>query len=264
MLRYKGVGMSSLNNCLIKPVMVEQTDIEKRIKNNLIAFSIISIFMFYGDLSISNDSSILGLKFNGLTQDKIYIGLFLIVAYSFVHYAWYIKDAFNNWRLRRTAVISFKTGVDGLAYSSPAAPDERDATFYHWWVYHKKLFEDRVYFNDGIESALKEIQALDLSNESKLIYADNIINLCQSISLMTGAFSNSAVECRKLVELLNSSPFSDALKNFDGSFSDFLVSQNNRWLVFECLIPFALGFSSLCCIYLKLDHIVYDFVASWF
>lgn len=235
----------SIKDVLASPVMNEQTETERKIKNNLIAFSFISIFLYYGGLTISSESTILGLRFDGLTQDKIHLGFFVLVLYSLMHYLWYIRDGFTNWRLRLTAVKEMKSGTWGSLYSVPELDDKRNNTLYNWWVWHEKTFTDRLFVNDALIACIKDIEDVYLSRKVDLGYVENVDMLCSHLSSASAAFNNSCSDTTELVKLLTNTPFSDALPNFNSSFRSFLISQNLRWLIFECCIPFGLAALSL-------------------
>ncbi|MGK8177365.1 hypothetical protein ACRS1R_20120 [Aeromonas dhakensis] len=229
-----------IDEVLSAPVMQEQTDTERKLKNNLIAFSVISIFMYYGDLSISSESTFLGLKFSGLDQQKIYIGLFVFIVYAAIHYIWYVQDSIVNWRLRCTAISELRP----IRYNSPAGSfelkDKKNNTLYHWWNY-TKLYIDEQYIID--EALIKTIEALE--NKALGESYDDHVSMLAILNDAKKSVAESQKAIKELSETLISEPFSLALPRFNKAFSYFLVSQNIRWMVFECIVPFGLAVLAL-------------------
>ena len=68
-----------VNKVLKEPVFCTFDEATNKVKNHLLLFSVISIFMVLGGLHIQQDSSILGLKFSGLNDFIVYFGLFVFV-----------------------------------------------------------------------------------------------------------------------------------------------------------------------------------------
>ena len=56
-----------------EPVFIENSEYVKKSRNMLLSFSTITIFLIYFNLSIKDDSSVLGLKFNGLNENNIIV-----------------------------------------------------------------------------------------------------------------------------------------------------------------------------------------------
>ncbi|MFE8709635.1 hypothetical protein [Aeromonas allosaccharophila] len=244
--------MASSNNkideVLSTPVMPEQTETERKLKNNLIVFSVISLFMCLGGLSISDKSRFLGLVFDGLTQYKIYIALFGFILYAAFHYLWYIKDSISGWRLRCTAISEIRP----LRYSSnlenTELEDKRNNTLYHWWNYTKKYIPSEHLINEALIETITTLEK-KISNEP---LAADVPQLISKLEETKELLVHSRVSLSKLNEVLLSDPFQIALPRFNSSFRHFLVSQNIRWVIFELIVPFGLAVLS---IYFLVDRI---------
>ncbi|MCF7742723.1 hypothetical protein [Aeromonas veronii] len=242
--------MSNFYEVLKQPVMAEPTETERKIKNNLIAFSFISVFLHYGGLSISGESTILGLRFDGLTQDKIYLCFFMLVGYSTIHYMWYVRDGFLNWKLRLTAIQEIKAPSPSMTPfdSIDELDDKRNNTLYHWWAYQYKAFSNRRILNDALLNSIGSLEDI-VSNDINLGFVDNVDFLRHELLAVINTGDDLIKKTEEIYKLLNSPMFNNVLPNFNSSFRNFLISQNLRWLVFECVIPFGLSALSLYCLF---------------
>lgn len=240
--------MTELKEALAKPVMSEQTDTERKLKNNLIAFSLISIFIHFGNISVEGNVSISGLRLTGLTPVKIHIGLLLIILYSAFHYLWCVSDALKEWRLRLTAVGQMSIGVANPSYSVPPAGNIRNNTFYYWWAHHSselsKIKSHTYQLDDAMTYfRIKSDEFKDVANSH-----EHILKL-EEYNHYIEVLSNRLLSCNEYLgridAIFKSPPVSESLPEFNNYFRCFLVSQNIRWFLFEYLIPFFLGTVSL-------------------
>lgn len=225
-----------IDEILSLPVMQEQTDTERKLKNNLIAFSVIAIFMYYGDLSISSDSTFLGVKFSGLNQNKIYIGLFIFIVYAAIHYLWYVQDAFLNWRLRCTAISELRPIRYSSAAGSVELKDKKNNTLYHWWNYTKKYINEKYIIDEALIKTIEALEHHALSN-----HFDEHLSIQNLLNETKTNIDESKKAIEELSDILSKDPFTLALPRFNNAFSYFLVSQNIRWMIFECIVPFGLA-----------------------
>lgn len=240
--------MSELNEVMARPVMSEQTDTERKLKNNLIAFSVISLFMHFGDISVEGTVSISGLGLTGLTPEKIHIGLFIMIFYSALHYLWCVSDALKEWRLRLTAVEQMSIGVVKPSYSVPPSENIRNNTFYYWWVSHSNELSKIKGCSYQLDDAMtyfriKSDEFKDIANSN-----EHILKL-DEYNHYLGTLSNHLSSCTeymaRLDAIMSSPPVSVSLPEFNDSFRSFITTQNIRWFLFDYLIPFSLGAVSL-------------------
>ncbi|WP_439833980.1 hypothetical protein [Aeromonas caviae] len=239
---------------LKSPVMSEQTEAQRKIKNNIIAFSAVSIFIYHGRLSITPDSALFGLKFSGLTNDLIYLGLFTLIVYSCIHYSWYIYEDFLNYRLRLTAFSQLDYGDEDSICFVPQLDDAKNNTLYNWWVYKKGYIIDTLNINNSLLNSLSEIEVKHMN------MSDGKINdeIWEAFNAARSASENASERIDSLISILNAPPFSDVIPNFHFSFKRFLISQNIRWIVFEILFPYGLALWSL----IFISPIVYFYIFS--
>ena len=62
----------SVEKILLAPIQIEFTDNVKKIRQNLMVTSFITLFITLGGISIDPSSTIFGLKFNGLNDVLLY------------------------------------------------------------------------------------------------------------------------------------------------------------------------------------------------
>lgn len=234
-----------VDKVLSVPVMPEQTDTERKLKNNLIIFSVISLFMIYGDLSISSDSRFMGLRFDGLNQNKIYAASFVFIFYAAVHYFWYIKDSFTGWRLRCTAISELRPARWGSPLGEKNLEDKNNNTLYHWWNYTKKYIDDRFIINDILVNSIEKLETK--INDDKIVVEGILFQ--DGFQSTIDAINSSAESLEKLRDTLSTEPFTVALPRFNNSFRHFLISQNIRWVLFECIVPFGLALLAMCLLF---------------
>ncbi|MCW8830727.1 MAG: hypothetical protein OQK32_04305, partial [Gammaproteobacteria bacterium] len=71
-----------------EPLMPEFTDYMRRARTLLIVVSLISIAVVIGGLAIDPSSSVLGVKFKGISDELIRKGLLIANAYLLIHFLW--------------------------------------------------------------------------------------------------------------------------------------------------------------------------------
>lgn len=244
--------MESARNVYESVVIPDLSDTARKLKNNVVMFSVISVFMFFGDVTISENSSFLGFSFNGLTQEKIYIGMVLAITYSSVHYALLLKDSLSEWALR-CSVVHSKSEINpgGDLSLSIVLQNEKYNNLYFWWQYHKHYYDtlsDNVADLSKLIDDFKTKMDCDSDNSQK----DENIHFHR--------FSSDLYELREylssVVYLFEGNPIENSLKNFDARFRSFLIFQNIRWLVFEYIVPFSLASVSLYCLSVEISPYV--------
>lgn len=104
--------IKAVEKVLREPVAAEFSDQAWKIRVNLIVASTIGLVMGLADLQIQPESSILGLRFAGLSNGIIRVTIAGIIAYLLFHFLWVAWDALLEWRLRVTGTRrGFVTGT---------------------------------------------------------------------------------------------------------------------------------------------------------
>lgn len=242
--------LKAVEETLGKPVAPELSENGWKIRTNLIITSVIAIAAVLADLRIDPGSSILGLKFSGLTDTVLRTGLLLILAYLSIHYLWTTFDSFLEWRLRVTGTrLSFITTARLSSDQGDYPNDPRQSTLYSWWTYEAKRI-------GNLSAKLLELERLlqNLDQDLRARYtagadAMNIVNACRPIGEASGAISKLQQSIDLVSKDISATRVPVSLKRFDNWFQFFLRSQNLRWLVFDLLVPIFLAGYAICLLY---------------
>lgn len=212
---------AAIDKVLGEPIFDGFSENVYRIRRNLLAFAVLSLVITLNDLSINQTN----LPVKGLSNQGMYIFLFLITLYHLVHFAIYVRQYWSQWHIRLTGkklLYSTSSGAGADWGGFNALPDEthedtppHQATLYSWWLKHKK------YFLLPVEK-LASLDNLDDKEKDRIRNEMNRMNL---------RFSSGALEKR--------------LKNFDDEFWENQRLQHLNWLIFEVTIPVALGLAAL-------------------
>src|SRR6267143_4593268 len=133
----------AVEKILKEPVAAEFSEQAWRIRTNLTVVSGIAVVMRLADLRISADSSVLGLKFTGLSDAVIRVTLAAVIAYLLFHFLGVAWDALVEWRLRITGTrAAFQTGGMWGPDHADFPNDPRQSTLYNWWTHHNVLIGD--------------------------------------------------------------------------------------------------------------------------
>lgn len=261
--------IEAVRKILGEPVICEFDGTTQKIRNTLFLFSIISIVYVIAGLKInSKDSSILGLKFNGLNDELFHYILFFSVLYLSMHFIWCAIDTFMTWRLRITGTkVAFVTGFVAGSPATDHPNDPRQTTLYNWWknqllpeVRDYNLLSNMKKYNDSLDHGIKNIDSIldaleaikeTLQDKSQISGYDHAINHLSSIRYNL----DNLIEQSEHASFIYSSRVLVSLERFDGWYKYSLKSQNIRWFFVEFLTPIGLSF---CAIYLLLKDICFD------
>ena len=216
-----------------------------KVRRNLIILSAISITIVLSGIQISQDSTILGLKFDGVDTRLLLQLLFYINLYLFIHFSWCALDNILEWRLRVTGTrLSFVTTGKTASEHGDYPDDPRQSTMYSWWIDQAKQIGNLKEKIETIESQIKasrekldkavaEVNSVSMSNLSSAVIKSlnsaltNTIRLQQSVETAQKAIADQRIPV--------------SLKRFDNWFQLLLRSQNLRWLIIELLLPIVFG-----------------------
>ncbi|EJP3280912.1 hypothetical protein O1B84_003340 [Vibrio cholerae] len=87
-----------------EPHPLEASDHEEKIRRNLLLASAVSFCFTYLKLMPAKDTSFMGLKFENLTPETIYVLLLAFVVYELIQYSWLVTNKFMYWRVRLTGI----------------------------------------------------------------------------------------------------------------------------------------------------------------
>ncbi|MBI5900215.1 MAG: hypothetical protein HZB40_13410 [Rhodocyclales bacterium] len=232
----------AVENVLGEPAFAEFPQNAWKIRTNLIMASVISVTVALAGLHIDRDSTLLGLKFNGLNDFVFRTGLFWITLYLLLHFIWSAFDSLLEWRLRITGtkVAFVTTGVFSSEHADYPS-DPRQSTLYNWWKGEATKIGDIAAKLSEIENQLREWDARLSTRFADQADALNVANASTSISSAREAvvkLERSVLEVRNTI---SAARIPVSLQRFDGWFQLFLRSQNLRWLIIEFGAPILLG-----------------------
>ena len=239
----------SVEKILKEPVAAEFSEQAWKIRTNLIVASTIGLVMGLANLRIRPDSSFLGMRFDGLSDNLIRFTLAGIIAYLLFHFLWVAWDGFLEWRLRVTGTRkSFITAAMLEPDHADAPVDPRQSTLYNWWQQQHVAMGELGKLASELEGTSKRWEA-DLQ---KLLEAHSSSPDWQNMNNVIRGLAESREQAAKLARNVeqNTKAMTDdriptSLKRFDGWFQLFLRSQNLRWVVVEFVAPVALAGWSL-------------------
>lgn len=223
-----------------EPYPAELSSIAERARRNLLVGCSIAFTLLFGQLKLSETSTIFGVSFENLTNDVFYIGLLIFLAYQLLHFTWHAWDAFAYWRVRLTGSrVVFQTASrfgSGDEYDSP--DDPKQSSLNNWWLEQRRNMESVAQLISQLESECKSGNLLlgdDQKKHSK--FEKDISSL------------NSTLE--KTQKIVVSERIPESLKSFENWYALMVASQSLRWFIIEAGLPIALGLASviwLCCV----------------
>lgn len=238
------------NKILSEPFLDLFDDNTLRIRRNLLLLCGFTLFYIHNSLSLSKDSSFLGLRFSNLSIESVNWGVFFVVLYHVIHFIWNAFDFTLQSRLRITGNKVTHVTVGKLAGSDGDYPDDpKQSTLYNWWNDSLKEIG-----NIKIQDELDEIK----KNQKELIrlikekidspQKDNIINnLSVKVSEIDRKLNSLsfAKQIDKILSILKRKRIIESLRRFEGWFCFYQWQQVFRIFVIEIGMPIILGIYTL-------------------
>lgn len=257
------VDSKVIEKIMKEPVFIENSESVKKSRNLLLSFSTITIFLIYFNLSIKDDSSILGLKFDGLNENNIYIALFIIIIFNFINFFWNSYNTYNEWEIRQTGMKKFNSDsiIDYLytkdgnnSYLSPTEP--RNSTLYYWWACQsskikdtEKLLKDLSDINNNLYENLQIIQT---NRREELFIHDGVSYTASLFQKNMETMSDIDENFKIIKSAFLTQNIEISLFKFDKRFKTFLYSQNLKWIILDFLFPLILSISSIILLFFKI------------
>lgn len=239
-------NLKAVEKVLGDPAFAEFSPNTWKIRTYLIIASVISIAVVFADLHIDPGSTVLGLKFHGLSDTVLTNGLFGVTLYLLLHFLWSAVDTLLEWRLRITGTkVAFATTGIFASEHADYPRDPRQSTLYNWWKDEATKIGDLTAKLSEIETQLAEWDARLKARFTEGPDAMNIVNASASINSTREAvvkLERSMTETRDAISAVRV-PVS--LRRFDRWFQLFLRSQNLRWLIIEFRAPILVGIYAL-------------------
>ncbi|MDO3381068.1 hypothetical protein [Gilvimarinus algae] len=199
------------------PVFIKHEPGTRIVKAQLLFFSLSAIALLISDLDIGPNSSILGINLVDLEKSDILWLLFSIIIYQLSHFFWISIESFSEWRVRQTALDTggWDGGGDRIT-EEDLTLKVRNTSIYRFLI--RGLLYDA-------EKIKESANALGTKSDKELKQIQTSLD--------------------NILELLRTPRLDDALWRFDHWFLMLCKMQNYRWLMFEFLIPIALGVFAL-------------------
>ncbi|WP_397407894.1 hypothetical protein [Polaromonas sp.] len=238
-LRIKAVAKA-----LGEPFGVEFTDAVAKMRTHLLIAAVISIAAVLLDLRIKPDTPIFGVVFEGLTEQKILLGLLAINSYLIVHFWWCSLDSLKEWRLRRTGTMVAYVDASATSFfgneNLDFTDDARQSTLYRWWFQNAKRIVAVPHAIAKIDEQVTTMMAgvMEELSKGQTPALANLQTTFMSLREQLNAVTEAIKDAKKTLE---SERIPASLERFDSAFRDLLRSQNNRWLFLELMFPLGLG-----------------------
>lgn len=237
---------AAVEKVLGEPVATEFSEKAWKIRTNLIMASAIAVAIGLGELRITPDSSILGLKFNGLSDLVIRYGLSAVIGYLLLHFLWVAWDSFLEWRLRITGTRrGFITGATWGSEHEDIPREPRQSTLYNWWKQEARAIGNLTATAQQLNAKCAQWEADLKSRFAGTSDWTNISNVMTLIAQTREHANKIATGIKAATKALNSPRLMVSLSRFDRWFEIFLRSQNLRWLVLDLCAPLALAIWAL-------------------
>jgi len=228
-----------------EPIGFDISDPALKVKNLLLGVSIVLLCMVVGGISVGKTVSFLGISLEGITANKMVLGLLIAVGWVTIHYAWYSIEAFREWRIRLTGIrVAYSTGGGMFGSEDADAPTTpKQSTLYNWWKERRgsvvsiegiirKIEDELGVVQQKIDEGLKR----EGSNLAPLnmAYLDDLLNAVDV--LKTNVANTTNFMQQKRIE--------DSLYRFDNLFWNLIASQNLRVLFVDISLPLFMGVAS--------------------
>ncbi|MWV17518.1 hypothetical protein F3I16_15860 [Pseudomonas sp. L-22-4S-12] len=239
--------IEALKKVLGEPIGFDISDAALKVKRNLMLVSLVVIVLVLGELKTSSKISIFGVSLDGVTPDKMMLGLAVVLIYSLIHYLWYCFELAGEWSLRVTgARLGFVTGAQWAEEGIDYPADPKQSTLYTWWLQEIKSF---AYYKDLIAKVEEHKEEIDKRIEDIVKNnnpGSNGAMASNAITQLKGALEQARSSVSKAESIIANQRINVSLERFDKRFGLVLRSQNLRVLLAEILLPiFMAGYAGL-------------------
>lgn len=232
--------VAKVQKALGEPLMPEFTDYMRRVRSLLVVASLISIGVVVGELAIDPGSSVLGIRFQGLSNDLVLQGLLIANSYLLIHFLWGGFDSWLEWTARVTGTrVAFVTTGHFASEHADYPSDPRQSTLYNWW---KDQASQIGSLSEPLQRTEEELSDWEKRVENAILKDDpNLMTVVQSFREVKSDIDELGRKLETVEKLIEDSRIPVSLRRFDQRFQLMLRSQNLRWLVLELGIPLLLG-----------------------
>lgn len=232
-------NLDAVKSVLGKPVDLGFSDNALKVRRNLLVFGCITGFISFTGITVNTSSSVVGLYFNGLTEEHVMIALLITNLYHLVHFVWYVVDGYSEWRLRLTGTrVAHKT-IAILADENGDYPDDpRQSTLYHWWLSSVNQMGD-------IKERLMDVSNKFVSLQTEIHDSKPDSNYLGSVQVQLSSIASNLhslnAQLKSTSDVVRKARVPISLERFDNWYKFFLYSQSLRWILIDCLVPLLIG-----------------------
>jgi hypothetical protein len=231
--------IKKINKALGEPFAKDFSDYIRKLRNNLIFVSFITIIMLLGEIELSDTSSFLGLKFSGLNNDLIMNVFTALIMYLGTHFGWCCLDLYKEHSLRLSGTKVEHVTTARLSSQYGDYPnDPRQSTLYNWWKKEASKISSLQKPLQNIETKLNEWEK---KVETEKRGSPNELSVLTSISAVKSEIMAFTRTLDKVNSTISSLRIPVSLERFDKSFHFFIKSQGIRWIIIEILFPILLA-----------------------
>jgi len=209
-----------------KPFLPDFSEYTRKIRNYVMIIGSTSIVMVANNLTLSNEASLFGLKFEHMNIHIIYQIFLATEIYFLVHFVWLAIDNFLAWRLRFSGTHKIYGGGFALEGGADSLPDPSQTTLYFWWSREAHTLSNTQNEIEKITSGIAKL-------EEKLDKHD-FDELNKHIKTLNTSFTKTA-------EIVSSTRIPDSLMLYNNWFKYFHNVQGWRWIIIELALPIAIG-----------------------
>ena len=231
-----------------EPVGFDISETASKLRRNLLLVSMLVMVLILGQIEAGTDFSIFGVKLTGVTPFKLMVGLSIILAYTFFHFAWCCYEMYSEWSIRITGTkLTFITGARYGAVGADYPDNPKQSTLYTWWIQEARSMQ-----------AYSDL--LNRVDESISQFSSHVEQLQQRDMTMAGSVSQSIQGMKHTLEQVKQALASteavvmntripESLARFDKRFRLLLKSQNMRTVIVEIGIPVLLSLAAAGCLF---------------
>lgn len=236
--------LDAVKKVLGNPVSGDLPENALKVRRNLLVFGVISIVISLGGVKLDPTSSVLGLKFVGVSENLITNAFLITNIYLLLHFIWYAFEGLAEWRLRLTGTrLTYLTGMRFGSEHADYPDDPRQSTLYNWWLNNaNRIGSFKAIADDLLEKInIWEDKVNYFQNENDNLNFSNAMNTLNEAKKAVNKLK-SQIESTEKTLIAQRIPCS--LDRFDSWFKMFLKSQNARWLLIDILLPIIIGITA--------------------
>lgn len=215
-----------------------------RVRRNLMAASLIAIILVLSGAKVDPASTLLGIRFTNLKGDHVSLGLLALNVYFFIHYFWYVVEAWLEWRLRLTGTrLAFQTGASFGSEYEDHHTDPRQSTLYNWWIAQGQSLGGLETYIDTIGKKISKFET-QLSNPHRDSNDLDTVKVAADLESIKTNISSLQDHLKSINGTIKSARILASLERFDKWFYLSLRIQSVRWILIDLSFPILLGLAA--------------------